>query len=919
MFNPRVRACRSDKPPTGGRRRGRRAMLLVSVLMVLAVPVLVSQAFAALSLSNPPAFTFVNDENGADDQPGQKDLSAQAVANPAPGDLWVSWKWDETSLSGGNTGDACALFDTNTNSKVNFAICVTIQGNPAVQAPVSPRVYTCGDGKVDRCTSTYAQVTPINSACATNTNATDPFHSGKKDTQAICHIDLGDVGGSGTANLVNTCSYPSQQPTSDPSDCVLVPRDAFLRITKVATPNQGSFPFRLGVSTDTAPPVVFTSAGSSTSNYIAIRSDVTYKLKEDVPTNWAIDGTPSCTGASGSNGSFSADTISGIDASPDNSITCTYNDKQQTGAIEITKLRSGTTVALQGAEFSIDGSGTYTTDATGKVCVGGLTLGNHTVTETKAPNGHTVDPTSPKTVNIAGAGTCSSGATGVTFNDPVVPGTVNVHKDKATGGNLGGAEFTLYRDNAPVGGTRGAEDTSTTLKCTTDNTTGDCSISLVPLGDYWVVETTVPAGYVKADDKHITIGVGSSPGTGDTKSVSFTDAAAPGTINIHKTGVGGTALQGAVFELYQDNGLNSGVAGSTRDGILIDTDTGSSCATDAGGDCSFTDVPPGNYWIVETTTPAGYGTAGEKQVTVPVGGSAGQGATVNVVISDPVVKGTINIHKFGIAGSDLPGATFTLYTDSAPVGGSRGAEDTATAKTCTTAAAGTCSISDVNLGDYWVVETTVPAGYSAAPDQTVHVGLGSAAHTGDTDNLSFTDPVVNGKVSITKADDAGNALSGAEFTLYTDAAPVGGSRGAEDTATAKQCTTASTGTCDITNVAPGKYWVVESSTPAHYDSAADKAITVGLGSAAGQGDTVPVSLVDPRKHRVVVLVCHEGTDTLYSSAVTVGSTTKQSLGAGSLTAAQQKALCDTGGASFGDISGHPSSLTATVDLGSGTH
>ena len=123
------------------RRRNLRWLLpLVGLAAVLSVTVFTQAGGAALSLSNPPTFTFVNDENGADDQPGQKDLSAQAVAVPSPGDLWVAWKWDVTSLSGGNTGDACALFDTNTNSKVNFAICVTIQGNPATQASTSPRV-----------------------------------------------------------------------------------------------------------------------------------------------------------------------------------------------------------------------------------------------------------------------------------------------------------------------------------------------------------------------------------------------------------------------------------------------------------------------------------------------------------------------------------------------------------------------------------------------------------------------------------------------------------------------------------------------------------------------------------------------------------------------------------------------------------
>ena len=126
-----------------------------ALVLALALLALATQAIA-LDTTNAPSFTFVNDQNGADDQPGQKDLSAHAVAPgtvAGGGDLWVAWKWDVTSLSGGNTGDGCALFDTDGDSKVNFAICVTIGGSPAVQQAVSPRIYTCGDAKVDRCTA----------------------------------------------------------------------------------------------------------------------------------------------------------------------------------------------------------------------------------------------------------------------------------------------------------------------------------------------------------------------------------------------------------------------------------------------------------------------------------------------------------------------------------------------------------------------------------------------------------------------------------------------------------------------------------------------------------------------------------------------------------------------------------------------
>src|SRR3954463_12136736 len=116
---------------------------LVGALMLLAIPLSASQASAApLPLTPVPTFTTQNDESGADDQPGQKDLSLQGVATPTSGELWTMWQWDDTGLSGGNTGDACSLFDTDNDFKVNFSVCVSIGLNPAVQQAGSPRVWT---------------------------------------------------------------------------------------------------------------------------------------------------------------------------------------------------------------------------------------------------------------------------------------------------------------------------------------------------------------------------------------------------------------------------------------------------------------------------------------------------------------------------------------------------------------------------------------------------------------------------------------------------------------------------------------------------------------------------------------------------------------------------------------------------------
>ena len=74
-----------------------------------------------------------------------------------------------------------------------------------------------------------------------------------------------------------------------------------------------------------------------------------------------------------------------------------------------------------------------TTDATGKVCFDSVALGNHDVTET-VPDGYQADGATTKTVNVTATGSCSSGATPVSFsNSPLTTLTVSVDS-KADGG-----------------------------------------------------------------------------------------------------------------------------------------------------------------------------------------------------------------------------------------------------------------------------------------------------------------------------------------------------------------------------------------------------------------------------------------------------------------------------------------------------
>jgi hypothetical protein len=306
-----------------------------------------------------------------------------------------------------------------------------------------------------------------------------------------------------------------------------------------------------------------------------------------------------------------------------------------------------------------------------------------------------------------------------------------------------------------------------------------------------------------------------------------------GSVKITKKDDAGSVLAGAEFTLYKDNAPVGGTRGAE------DTITTQTCTTGADGTCEILNVLKGEYWVVETKTPANHDTAADQHLTVVAD------EQVALTFVNPRQPGSVKITKLDDAtpGNPLARAEFTLYTDNAPIGGSRGPEDTITTKTCTTGADGTCEILDVVPGEYWVVETVTPTGHDPAADQHVTVKANEQV------SVTFVNVRQLGSVKITKTDDStpGNALAGAEFTLYEDNAPTGGTRGGEDIATNKTCTTDADGICTITGVLPGQYWVVETVTPAGHDSAADQHITVTANEQAS------VTFVDPR-HRGAILV-----------------------------------------------------------------
>ena len=199
------------------KRRWSALFLVVAIALgLMATTVLANHVTPA----DAPSFVYRNDDDGADDEPGQKDLNRHSSATDSDG-FWVTFTWDVTSLKGNNTADGCSLFDTSSpyNGLVDAAICITAESSPLQFK--SAVIYTCSDNRNDRCTNPDVVEGPYGTECFVIDGVTDPFHPTLTDTQALCLVDLGDINTTVTPKLVNSCSYPSQEPNSDPSDCVV--------------------------------------------------------------------------------------------------------------------------------------------------------------------------------------------------------------------------------------------------------------------------------------------------------------------------------------------------------------------------------------------------------------------------------------------------------------------------------------------------------------------------------------------------------------------------------------------------------------------------------------------------------------------------------------------------------------------------
>ena len=225
-------------------------------------------------------------------------------------------------------------------------------------------LYSCSDLRNDRCTQptlAFIAIATAGTYCTVTDKAPGSFDA--QDTLIVCNITALAAAANPPVTtltggtLLNTCSYPSQEPNSDPSDCVLTPTAGTLHVVKVVVNDNGG--------TKTAADFSFpVNGGTATAFEADGQNDLTVNAGTYTVTEPAVSGYTTtysnCTSVVIANGG---------------SATCTITNNDQAATLIVKKVvindNGGTTTA---ADFSFQVNG-----------------GTATAFEADGPNDLTVD------------------------------------------------------------------------------------------------------------------------------------------------------------------------------------------------------------------------------------------------------------------------------------------------------------------------------------------------------------------------------------------------------------------------------------------------------------------------------------------------------------------------------------------------
>ena len=474
----------------------------------------------------PSSYFTVTDEHGANDVPGQVDLTQMGRDDATAGLYKVYWSWDShTAWTGsGQTGDACALFDTDGDTNINYVVCARVANfnanpNDVRVAPKSATetvyLFECSDKKNDRCTtpgplaSTTITAGAFSPATSNLITHTDPFAAGESyDHDTTIRLEIPGNIIPGDEVLTNVCSYPSagNGGNNNPFDCIVSPGGGYIVVEKdagvgVSSPN---FTFDVLRGTATTPLAQRTISGTGTAAAAPVLIGTNLKVSETaIPSTWDLT-TAQCkldNGAGAVTGSFtdgaSSGFVSGITVQSGKITLCKFTDRIQTGTLVVKKIvinDNGGTLGATSFSYSLDANATSTAFGTDPAFPNDALKGSSPNLSMNAGTGYSV--TEPgvagytATLSASCSGTIAAGQTStctITNDDDAPSLTLVKTVTNNSGGTAAAADWTL---SATASGASAPA---------LSGTTGVSSGASFDAGTYTLAESAGPSGYTAGD------------------------------------------------------------------------------------------------------------------------------------------------------------------------------------------------------------------------------------------------------------------------------------------------------------------------------------------------------------------------------------------------------------------------------------
>lgn len=345
----------------------------------------------------------------------------------------------------------------------------------------------------------------------------------------------------------------------------------------------------------------------------------------------------------------------------------------KTGQFKIEKQdEEDSSITLPGATFKVTGPngedlGELTTGPDGTATSPIWPEGTYTLEETSAPDGYEITPGQDLQVTIDGN---SEEVATIIITNKLSKGKVKVFKVDEDDQTipLEGAVFDIQDSDGNSVGT-----------LTTDEDGQAISESL-PIGDYTLVEIQAPDNYEFSEGQDLSFTIVK----GETTEVTVTNKKQQGKIKLIKTDDTSdeNRLEGAKFDVKDE------------DGTVVDT-----LVTDENGEATSIDLDVGDYTLEEVEAPYGYELSQGQNFTITVEADS----TKTIKITNKQLKGSITILKVDEDGNAITSedATFIIRD-----------KDGNEVANGTTDADGKIVFDNLPVGEYQIVETKAPEGYS---------------------------------------------------------------------------------------------------------------------------------------------------------------------------------------------------------------